>query len=85
MGKIRNLINTRLNHIKIKERCSTAYKHFPTIQRMENGNIESKCCWCGKKIDIIANENNLDEMRLQAFYKTQMEFILYTLFYLKYK
>lgn len=75
MGKIRNVINTRLNHIKKSERCSTAYKHFQTIHRKEDGNIEKNCCWCGKTINEVANESSLDKMRLWAFYGTQMEFI----------
>ena len=72
---IRNTINTRMNYIKKSERCSTAYKHFPTIHRKEDGDIERKCCWCEKTINEIANENPIDKMRLWAFYKTQMEFI----------
>ena len=72
---LRNIVNTRLNHIKLKERCSTPYKHFITIQIKEDGDIESRCCWCSKTIDKIADENNLDTMKLWAFYKTQMEII----------
>ena len=75
MSKIRNAINTRLNHIKKSERSSTAYKHFPTIQRMKNGNTEQKCCWCGKTTGEIAKENNLDKSKIWAFYKTQIEII----------
>lgn len=73
--KIRNIINTRLNHIKLKDRCSTPYKHFITIHRKEDGDIESKCFWCEKTTDEIAKENDLDKMKLWAFYETQMEFI----------
>lgn len=72
---IRNAINTRLNHIKKSERCSTAYKHFQTIRRKKDGNIERKCCWCGKTIDEIAKENKLDAMELRVFYETQFEWI----------
>ena len=75
MGKIQNIINTRLNHIKKQDRCSTAYKHFLTIQRKENGDTERKCCWCSKSIDDVAKENNLDVMKLWAFYGTQIEWI----------
>ena len=75
MGKLRNIINTRLNHIKLSERCSTPYKHFLTINRKEDGDIESKCCWCNKTTDDIAKENNLDRMDLWAFYKTQIKIV----------
>jgi len=42
---------------------------------MEDGNTEKKCCWCNKKINEIAKENNLDSMKLWAFYGTQFEWI----------
>lgn len=73
--KLRNIINTRLNHIKLKERCLTPYKHFPIIHRKEDNNIEKKCCWCDKTVNEIADENNLDRMDLWAFYKTQIEIV----------
>jgi hypothetical protein len=71
----RNRINTVLNGIKIKEKCSTPYKHFITCYRKEDGDIGRRCVWCHKTIHDIAEENNIEELKIRGFYQTQIEWV----------
>ena len=66
---------TKFNNIKLKEKCTTAYKHLLVIKRQPDGDIEKRCAWCNKRIDDIAYENDIDRMKLWGFYQTQMEII----------
>lgn len=75
MNVIRKYINTRLNGIKYKERCTTPYKHMMIITRNELGQFEKRCCWCNKEIKDICAENKKDDLELMSHYQTQMEWI----------
>ena len=75
MNIIRKIINTRLNGIRYKERCSTPYKHFMIIQKKPNGDYEKRCCWCAKTISDVAEESNIRELDLRSFYQIQLEWV----------